>query len=234
MGYQAGNDLTSGNSNTALGGDALSAVTTGSYNTAVGKGASSQSPVNVLRTTSLGYQAAYYGGSRSTSVGDLAGIYQTGEYNTFLGASAGVGSNTYRVSEGVASTRNVGVGQSSLYALAGGGYNTAIGRYTGRAITTGSYNVLLGNAAGEAMTTGIKNVVLGAGAGQNITTGSNNIFIEMTAAANFNGNNVTIIGSFDGNTTSSPNVNAAAYAGAVVISSNDPNNSTPLLFMEKR
>ena len=219
------------NYNTAIGASALKLLTTGVNNTAIGYLAAGYTSTNVGSSTSIGSGAGMFTGTGSVSVGDITGFNQDGQYNTFIGRQAGYGSSTYRNSGAAGATENTGIGHTSLYSLAGGDFNTAIGRASGLSLTTGDSNTLLGKSSGYDLTTGSSNVLVGSLAGQNITTGSNNIVIGTGSGIGLStANNVTIIGSFSG---TSPDLDSAAYAGAVAISSNDPSYPDPLLFMEK-
>ena len=231
VGWESLKAGTTCNYNTAIGSYSLNDLTIGNYNTAIGFEAAEFAAGDTFWTVSVGTQAGGHTGSLSVNVGHVAGYNQNGGANTFIGHSAGYGSVTYRNSQGAPATENTGIGYASLNNLAGGAFNTAIGRASGYLLTTGNDNTLLGRSAGYDLTTGSDNVLIGSLTGQNITTGSNNIVIGAGSGSGLSSaNNVTIIGSFAG---ASPDMDSTSYAGAVVISSNDPSYPDPLLFMEK-
>ena len=134
IGYQAGYSNTSGPSNTAIGSIALFANTTGSGNAALGMGA-------------LGNNTT---GSNNTAVGTSALRYNT------------------------TSASNVAVGASALFQNTTGNYNTSIGAYSMQNNTTGASNVATGYSALSANKTGTGNTATGSGSLQGNTSGINN------------------------------------------------------------
>lgn len=104
-------------------------------------------------------------------LGRFAGYRSIGDYNTFVGNSAGIG-NT----EG----RN----------------NSFFGRGTGQNNLTGNYNSFFGStSAGGSNSSGSFNSFFGSQAGQTNTTGSNNTFIGyLSGPSNLTGTNLTLIG----------------------------------------
>ena len=110
VGYQAGNDVTTGVRNVIVGGLAGDAITTGSYNTVLGHGAlSGEDTLN--GNTAIGYNALTVnnGGSFNCAVGYEAGdSMTTGDNNTLLGTQAGdsltTGSNNIVIGYGAAAS----------------------------------------------------------------------------------------------------------------------------------
>ena len=87
------------------------------------------------------------------------------------------------LSMGSGSTRNISIGDQSLFTLSSGlGHNIAIGEFTLYDTTSGQYNVAIGDRAGKEITTGNYNVILGSYDGNNtsldIRTSSNNVVLS--------------------------------------------------------
>ena len=181
FGYQAGYAITTGTSNTALGRNSMSsgAGVTGSNNTGVGESAL-LNLTSGASNVSVGVESlrANTTASNNTAVGYQAGYYQTGAYNTVLGAQALYGASG--TSTGGASCA---IGYKALYANTSGNYNIAIGNeYTGNwpaplaANTTGSTNIAIGTGALSLNTTSSGNLAIGYVAA-NSTTGAQNTAI---------------------------------------------------------
>ena len=112
------------------------------------------------------------GGSSNTFVGYTSGQYVTGDFNTCLGMSSGVGIAT---GEG-----NVYLGHSSGYLATDGSNNVYVGKgagYNG----TGSDNVFIGKSSGY-NGSGSGNVFIGMDAGHG-ETGSYKLYIDNSSSA---------------------------------------------------
>jgi hypothetical protein len=172
VGFEAGNDNTSGQDNTALGYQALDANTTGSSNVAVGSNALGGNTTGI-RNIAVGFNAMPAGGN--------------GGYNIAIGA--------YAMFTGPTGQENIGIGEQSLYALTSGNYNTAIGRLSLTANTTGSDNTAVGYKALTANTTGASNTAVGYQALDANTTGTQNTAVGVAAlTACTTGNYNTAVG----------------------------------------
>jgi len=110
--------------------------------------------------------------SNNTFIGFSAGSNTTGDYNTFIGRSAGY-SNTTGYS-------NVFMGTSAGFDNTGGYDNTFIGTIAGTSNTAGHDNTFIGNAAGYVNETGDNNTFIGSRAGYN-NTSNYNTFIGFEA-----------------------------------------------------
>jgi hypothetical protein len=113
VGRSSGQNITTGDYNSAIGGLALTACSAGSSNVAIGY-------------QSLGSTNA----SNNTAVGFNSGYYSTGNNGTYIGKSAGIATATVGGLAGVAITsvaNNTMLGQSSSSTSATGTYRTAIG-----------------------------------------------------------------------------------------------------------
>ena len=129
--------------------------------------------------------------SESTFFGEGAGLNSTGEFNTFIGKSAGE-SNTFGRS-------NTFIGNSAGLENTIGLENTFIGKSAGKNNTTGSDNTFIGLSAGQQNTTASSNTFIGKSSGLLNQSGEQNTFIGRNAgASNVNANFNTIIGSFAG------------------------------------
>jgi hypothetical protein len=164
--------------NTMVGAAAGQWLTTGSNNTAVGQQAMFDNGVGNItgsNNTAVG-QAALIGmngaAASNTAVGQAALKYNdTGSSNTAVGQAAMQGITGTRL----IGTSNTAVGGSALLLIQGtAANNTAVGLSAGAAVTTGTDNTLLGYQSGQ-LVTGNYNIMVGEAG--NITTGSGNILI---------------------------------------------------------
>ncbi len=158
IGYYAGQIVSTGSYNVGIGPYALNRTTTGTQNVAIG--------AHALRNfTGVGNVGIGYGAGMGVSGSS------TGNYNMFLGASAGSG-----VTSG---STNVLIGASAGMKITTGGNNTIIGGTAGQ-YNTGSYNTFIGIGAGKGVdgsSTGGNNVFIGALSGQDVTSGQYNLLI---------------------------------------------------------
>jgi len=149
-GRLAGNNLTTGSSNTGYGSNAMgfnSQTCTGSFNTAVGDSAMYLNSTGV-NNTSLGYTSLM---SNSTGANNVAIGYQslftnTGSNNNALGYEA-----LYNNTSG---TPNDAFGHMALFTNTTGEYNAAFGYNSLYTNSTGYYNSAFGNGALSGNTTG--------------------------------------------------------------------------------
>jgi hypothetical protein len=138
MGYTAGDALTNGAQNTAIGVNFLGTNISGTSNVAVGSSSLQSST-----------------GSQNTAIGNGAGCaVTTGTGHVYVGYLAG--------STSTSSCNNTFVGWNSGGTTTGA-CNTFIGNNSGSAVTTGSCNTLVGRYTGT--TTLANNIVLSDGAG---------------------------------------------------------------------
>lgn len=172
VGDLAGQSVTTGSNNTALGRWVLVANTTGNNNTAVGP-------------TALRHNEA---GSANTAVGASA-LYrnETGINNTALGNSSLINN--------VSGSVNVGLGSTVLYSNTTGGTNTAIGSSAMFTNTTGSGNLAVGSYSLFYNTTSFNNVAIGKQAAFTYDQGGQNTFLGAYAESNASGySNSTALG----------------------------------------
>jgi hypothetical protein len=166
--------LTTGGSNTAVGGSALSSNTTGTNNTAIGANALRVS--TAADNTSIGSASLYSNtlGSGNVAIG-TASLFTNvdGNYNTAIGGQAA------RLNQ--SGSNNFALGYAALYSNVTGSGNTALGPNALRSNASGSGNTALGGDAGYAAT-GSNNVFLGSSAGYN-STGNNQLYIANTNTA---------------------------------------------------
>ena len=158
---------TTGNSNTALGNDALLANITGEDNTAVGEGALNSN------TT----------GTFNTAIGNLAlNSNTTANDNTAVGETA--------LTSNVTGRNNMAIGTQALKSNTTGSKNTAVGSNTLIANTTGSKNTALGDSANVSVGNLTNATAIGASAtvdaSNKIRLGNTNVtVIEGTVAYTF-------------------------------------------------
>jgi hypothetical protein len=164
--------LQSGNFNTAIGYQTLTANTIGGYN------------------TSVGYQAltANTTGTTNTAVG-----FASLTSNTTASSNTAVGSGTLQLT--TTGSNNTAIGYNSLVTNTTGSANTAVGLGTLQTNTTGIQNTATGYAALAGNTSGNLNVANGLGALQGNTTGSSNTAVGYQAGNTLTtGSNNTLIG----------------------------------------
>ena len=148
FGKGAGDAITTGGSNIAVGTAALSTMTASTYgNIGIGENALTTNNGGTGQNTSVGYRGfeALTTAEGCTAVGSFAGLVNTtGNSNSFLGTSAGTanttGSNNLCLGHAAGAyttgSNNIAIGTSAAYAGNPGG-----------AITTGSNVISMGNAS---------------------------------------------------------------------------------------
>jgi hypothetical protein len=167
LGYQAGNNNSTGGGLTAIGKDALFTTTSATNTTAVGNQA-------LYSTTS---------GINNVAVGTATGYTNsTGSYNTWMGGRDPTNSKAPGY-DNTTGSNNSAFGTGALASNTTASNNTAVGYQAGYSTTTGTHNVALGYLSGYSNTTGTYNSYIGIGAGYSMTTGSKN-----TIVGNFSGN----------------------------------------------
>lgn len=176
-----------GQTNTALGIDALLLNTTGQQNTAVGYEAL-ESNTTGIRNNAIGQGAlkANTTGGANNAIGQGA-LFQntTGGNNNAMGYQAlydnsSGNSNTavgsLALTNNTTGNNNVGIGLFASGVNSTGGNNTSVG-YQAVYNANSNNNTGLGYRAGFGATSGANNTFLGYQAGDNLTTGSNNLII---------------------------------------------------------
>lgn len=154
-GSGAGLSCTTGDSNNAVGYQALTANTTGVANTAVGHQALC-SNTTASENTGIGFCALYSNttGAMNTAMGNSALTNNTtGNYNTGIGKDALTANTT--------GDANTAVGIHALGAGTTGESNVGMGFFSLSNTTTGSYNAAYGYASGNINVTGNKNTFIG-------------------------------------------------------------------------
>lgn len=179
IGSNAMDAVTSGDENVAIGFDALTALTTGLDNVAIGAYAlrASNAVSNYNMAIGAYSLAAVTTGDSNVGIGfGTGGNNQTGSRNIYIGnqAGAGSGSNSH--------SYNTFIGDTSGFAVDGGGSNTAIGSGTLFSLTNGTNNVCIGVNSGNALTTTSGNIFIGFSAGV-YQTGTNVLLIGNQAYA---------------------------------------------------
>ena len=174
----------SGNYNSALGKDALTAVTTGDYNVGIGFEAGSS-----LQT-----------GSQNVFIGSLAG----GNTSTNAAASILIGHQAAYSATSVSNSVAIGTdaGKFGLKSQAGSvaiGYQAMQGNSSNS--TGANNNIAVGLEALHDITTGDSNIVIGHQAGDSITTGSRCLVIGGLDTDSVSQNDAIRIGNGDGSVT---------------------------------
>ena len=147
-------------------------------------------------------------GIGSIAVGPDAGVVNTGEYNVFVGSSAGRGNTSGQ--------QNTLLGYRAGYSNTVSNGNVMVGYDSGKNSTTGAFNSFVGAFAGYANATGERNAFFGYGAASNGGGGSNNSFFGMFAGySNTTGGANSYVGhnSGAGNFTGSANAIMGNEAG---------------------
>jgi|GEM_PF-1726015 len=166
LGSQAGLNNQTGANNVFIGyGAAFNA--TGSGNVAIGKGAMSDSGA-YENLVAVGFDALKAGGHNATAVGYRAGVLNTGQANTFLGAEAGRSNRD--------GYQNVFIGTGAGDLNDSGWGNVYLGVGAGGANVSGAINTFLGYHTDMAES-GRGNVFVGANAGQKMS-GNYNLAVD--------------------------------------------------------
>lgn len=156
IGFNAGNQITSGLFNVLLGNSAGSNLTTGSGNVFLGSSAGSIAD-STLSSTFVGTAAGQSGDlDFSVSIGAQSGQTATGDRNAFIGYFAGSnseGDQNIFIGDNVATQNEASLG-------------TFIGSQAGTFNTTGEKNVFVGAYAGSGNREGNDNVAIGAFTGR--------------------------------------------------------------------
>jgi hypothetical protein len=182
-----------GNSNVAVGVNALVKNTTGEANTAVGQGALASNTIGSDNTAhGFAALAGNIDGTGNTAMGILSltsntsGVFNTAngyaalEYNTT--GSANTASGLAALGVNATGDNNTASGADALFSNTTGGNNTATGVQALISSETGNNNTAYGVQALYS-NNGSGNIGLGYRAGYNLTTGSNNIDIANPGVA---------------------------------------------------
>jgi hypothetical protein len=217
-GLRAGNALTTGYRNIAMGRGALKTATTGHSLIAIGDSAMANGAVTQQGAIAIGQRAlaAYVGGNVASqgavAIGQNAGAAYNGNTNNTMVAiglnaaanwnNTGTVSDVIAIGEGALGSATGGsanfAGQIAIGrgALSNASYtgvrNIAIGHNAGASVTSGSENVLI--SFGNPLTTGSRNTIINNG-GAGITTGSDNMIFGFTPRVFPNTGSSTFIGS---------------------------------------
>ena len=216
VGYEALR-LTTGSANTAVGDSALRANTGGGNNVAIGKNAM-YTNVTGGHNAAVGYQALYTNtGHYNTALGAFS-LFRSANafYNVSVGANAlyenttgdsntAVGYNALR--SNTSSDNNSAFGYYALYTNTGT-WNSAFGVEALRSNNGGNFNIAFGSRAVYANTSGLNNMGIGHYALGSNTTGGNNTALGYRAGYTSNGSNNIFLGHQAGDnlTTGSNNI----------------------------
>ena len=208
FGKEAGNDITTGDFNVAVGRQTLDACTTGRFNTAVG-GSALGGIQGGDENTAVGYQAGLAAGSgnmtKNVFMGYNAGQSITSDENTVIGYEAGKANNTSGKLvafgfEAATNSQNAGrltaIGYRAGKGHTGGNGNTYVGYEAGYLNGAGDMNCVMGDQAVNGSYDFNRATVFGAGAGQGFRSNANyNTVVGYGAASStLTGENNTIIG----------------------------------------
>ena len=137
MGASAGDAITSGTDNTAIGHSALSALTTNHNNVAVGRSALAVCTASNNVAVGKNCGAAIVGGDKNSGLGHYAmQACTTGVKNTAVGYQAG-----YNITTG---QNNVCIGHNAGFSITTGEGNTLIGDYTRGSAST-DHQIVIGH-----------------------------------------------------------------------------------------
>ena len=172
IGFNSGNNNTSGEQNVGLGINTLGSNTTGSFNMAVGANSMALNTSGTYNTA-LGLASLF---NNSTGVRNLGLGANALKANTVGGNNVALGYNALLNNTG---SDNVAIGSNSALFTTTGGGNIAIGRNSNLNNTTGSNNTIIGYLAGAGTAAHSKsnNVFIGYQAGYN-ETGSDLLYID--------------------------------------------------------
>jgi hypothetical protein len=167
-GFAAGDAITSGDANVAVGTQALSFNTTADNNTAVGYQAGYSNTTTASENTAVGYQSLYSSTGTSNGAFGWRSLYSntTGIQNVGLGYRSGYLNTT--------GSYNTAIGFDTLYSNTTASNNTAVG-YQALYANTGNLNTAVGDSALKANTSGVRNTAIGKDAMLSNTTGGENV-----------------------------------------------------------
>jgi len=193
VGYQALNANITGQKNVAIGAQALAANTTGTKNVAIGFQALTANTSGVQNMAlGNGTLVANTIGTKNTGVGAAAlGANTTGSNNTAIGAQA--------LSNATTAGDNTAIGVSVMLGTNAapntGQFNTGVGSNALVVLQgAGANNTALGYKSGFAVTTGTDNTLVGYEAGLGVTGNSNIIIGEDPSSAITSGGSNILIG----------------------------------------
>jgi len=226
VGDDAGTAITTGDSNTALGYNALASEDEGNQNTAVGVNALANLNSGTNYNVAVGSGAGFFTttGAANTFLGGIAGQFvSTGSSSTFVGYSAGLGITGAKLTGG----DNTAVGRDAGLLLQGAANgNSLFGRNSGDAITTGNRITAIGYGALSGETTGTRATAVGyqALAIQNKAAESHNTAVGYKAGASVtSGDHNTIMGYGAFDDCDDGNFNVAIGSGALSAQATDNN-----------
>ncbi len=185
FGRSSGEDNTTGGSNSFFGASSGFRNTSGNNNSFFG--------VNAGGFNTDGFNNAYFG----AGAGDLS----SGDSNSFFGANAGGGS-------GNTGNANTFVGASTGLVNTTGSLNTFVGAGAGLDTTTGSRNSFVGVNAGQFNTTGAENAFFGHNAGILNSGDANSFFGRSAGGNNSGGSSNSFFGHLAGNDARNSNGNS--------------------------
>ena len=167
VGYESGLSLSDGQYNNFMGSYAGDSITTGDKNVAIGYEALSSANSGVTNLIGIGYQAGLSASAGSSiHIGAESGKSNSGNGRIDIGLKTGY-SNT-------SGSWNLNVGYFAAYTNTTGSENTVIGTEAGYN-NTGTGNTFLGYQAGYNQTTGSNNTVIGHDAEPSAVTVSDEI-----------------------------------------------------------
>lgn len=143
------------------GGNAATTSPTQTFETAIGDSALAANGNGGLRNTSVGYLSLTnnVSGDDNTAVGNVAGRYMTGGFNTAIGSLALQGNSATQTGG-----NNTAVGYAAGFALnsnsTASSNNTFLGYQAGVGVTSGSFNTFIGSFAGNIQTSGSANIII--------------------------------------------------------------------------
>lgn len=165
---------TTGHDNTAIGLQACQSLTTGNFNTCLG--------VN----TGWGITTAH----GNMLLGSYTGQYVNGNYNTYIGYSAGFGSSGSSTGVG-----NVGIGYSTAASNTTGNYNISIGYKTALALQTCTDLITIGSyAGGRSFGSDTGSIFIGYASGASCVGNGSNVLIGYNTLNNGTTNNTVAVG----------------------------------------
>jgi len=145
--------VNNGESNTAVGADALANVSGAGFNTAIGQGALRNNVSGGNTAVGASALAGNTSGSNNTAVGLQALGGGAGANNTAVGSGA--------LASSTSGAGNTALGTGALSRSADGGSNTAVGVFALSSLTSGSNNIAIGSGVGGPLVTGSDNIYIG-------------------------------------------------------------------------
>lgn len=177
-----------GSGNVGLGLNTLNSLSSGDSNTAVGSNALAEG--DSQKNVAVGYDALRYAEGGGMAVWNTAVGYDALSSSTTAGLNTAIGA--FALNSITTASRNVAIGAEAGFNLSSSTLNTLVGNGAGNDMTTGAENTCLGYQAGSSLTTGSNNTCIGRGADPSSVSVSNQITLGNSSITSLRCNTTSI------------------------------------------